>query len=456
MTAPLARDQYGNLVELPPEAKFWRVRRHTRGRPADIMGPDGEPLYIAITEDQPDLRAKGCSGSIRLDAVDADRRSLPVQAVYVELGNVEDAPRMGAAENDKDMVRVCFESMTRTMEGMQRAQVERERTLAQKEQALTEAQIANQKMIMELMIAVLDRVGGAKPQDALSFLKQQFEIQKTLERQVTRNAPALPEPLPPPEPKDEKIPSWLRMALPGLQELAVGMVAKGDEAKAQMVRNIGGAIMSGMMGDDTPRVPQPPQVAASLPPQEIVEVRRVAPKAMREVLAMLNDEEALAMEQMFAGLDQEDYLTVCRDVEELPSVDARLLWARRVIERMANAGHAEAPKESVTAKASPLDVSGVPAELMAVCAQLSPEDQMLGLQLLSVLDRGTIEKLVADLSGVPPEVALTTVRAMIAEARRRSPSVAHRAVAAALREMGQPPANGAVPRNGAASKDSVS
>src|SRR5262249_1511182 len=32
MMAPLARDQHGNPFELPPEAAFWRVRRHTGGR----------------------------------------------------------------------------------------------------------------------------------------------------------------------------------------------------------------------------------------------------------------------------------------------------------------------------------------------------------------------------------------------------------------------------------------
>jgi hypothetical protein len=141
MMAPLARDQHGNAFELPAEAKYWRVRRHTRGRPADVLGPDGEPLYIPVEQDQSDLRMHGCAGLIRLDAVDNDRRPLPVQATYVDLGSAEPPPRSAGLDGDKEMVRVCFESMTRTMEGMQRAQVEREKTLAQKEQALTEGQI---------------------------------------------------------------------------------------------------------------------------------------------------------------------------------------------------------------------------------------------------------------------------------------------------------------------------
>src|SRR5262245_59162535 len=138
MVAPLARDQHGNPFELPPEARYWRVRRHTRGRPAEITGRDGEPLYISIENDEAELRLSGCSGAIRLDAVDAERRPLAVQATYVDLGT-EEAPRPAASDENKEMVRFCFDSMTRTMEGMQRAQVERERTLAQKEQSLTEA-----------------------------------------------------------------------------------------------------------------------------------------------------------------------------------------------------------------------------------------------------------------------------------------------------------------------------
>src|SRR3954470_22317853 len=106
MMAPIARDQHGNPFELPPEAKFWRVRRHTRGRPADVMGPDGEPLFIAIEDDQSDLRAHGCCGPIRLDAVNADRRPLSVQATYVDMGT-EESPRAASSEGDKDMVRVC-------------------------------------------------------------------------------------------------------------------------------------------------------------------------------------------------------------------------------------------------------------------------------------------------------------------------------------------------------------
>jgi hypothetical protein len=157
MMAPLAYDVHGNAIELPPEAAYWRVRRHTGGRPSEICGSDGEPLFIPIGEDRPTLRANGCTGSVRLDAVDEERRAVDAPAAFVELGGDEAPARNSAAlvgDTHADLLRVAIETNTRTMEAMQRAQIERERVLGIKEKALTDSQVAMMKMQSDLMIAL--------------------------------------------------------------------------------------------------------------------------------------------------------------------------------------------------------------------------------------------------------------------------------------------------------------
>jgi hypothetical protein len=212
-----------------------------------------------------------------------------------------------------------------------------------------------------------------------------------------------------------------------------------------MVRNACGAMFNSMMNGGATPAPQPVPVAPL--PQQIVDVRRIAPKVIREVLAVLDDDEAKAIEQMLARLSREEYLAIWEEVEQLPDLNARVSWARRVIERMPNEEHAEAAEEPSAPTAPPAGVPGVPPELMPVLAQLSPEDQMLGLQLVALLDRATTEQLIARLSAMQPQAALKTIRKMIDEARRRSPSVAHRAVASALRDD-EPRRNGAASNGG--------
>ena len=95
---PLARDQHGNAFEVPPEAAFWRVKRQTGGRPSRVLGPDNEPLYIPIGGDRLDLHASGCSGSLRLEAVDGDYHPVEAPVAYVEVASNEaSAPRNAAA-----------------------------------------------------------------------------------------------------------------------------------------------------------------------------------------------------------------------------------------------------------------------------------------------------------------------------------------------------------------------
>ena len=163
----------------------------------------------------------------------------------VELG--DDTPSRPAPANDNsDLVRSSVESLTRTMEAMQRAQVERERTLAQKERSFADAQVARDRMFTDLLIALLDRSTNGKPQDPLSVLRQQLAFQKALDNDAGRRnaAVVVPEPVEE-EPAEEgdKMPKWLAGALPfmpmvatGIQEFVVHSVAKGDPTKAERLR----------------------------------------------------------------------------------------------------------------------------------------------------------------------------------------------------------------------------
>jgi hypothetical protein len=81
------------------------------------------------------------------------------------------------------------------MEAMQRAQVERERALAEKERAVTDAQVAMQRNHVEIVIALLDRATGGKPQDPVAVLEQHVKLQKVIERQAPRNAGLLMAPM---------------------------------------------------------------------------------------------------------------------------------------------------------------------------------------------------------------------------------------------------------------------
>src|SRR5262249_37689882 len=135
------------------------------------------------------------------------------------------------------------------MEAMQRAQVERERALAQKERALTDAQVAAQRMHVELMIALIERTTGGKPQDPITVLKQQLAFQKALDG--TRNAGVLPPPAagsddePAPAEKEsswlDKIQPFMPVAAMGAQQLVIDALAKNDPTKAEQMHRAAGS-----------------------------------------------------------------------------------------------------------------------------------------------------------------------------------------------------------------------
>jgi hypothetical protein len=91
---PLAFDIDGNPIDLPLEAKAWRVRRGggRRGRPRAVFDPDtGLQLDVQLSATIDDLIERGCKpGRYRLEAVDADGRVMPGLVAVVEVSGEDD------------------------------------------------------------------------------------------------------------------------------------------------------------------------------------------------------------------------------------------------------------------------------------------------------------------------------------------------------------------------------
>jgi hypothetical protein len=94
---PLARDPHGHPIPVPPDAAYWRVRRHTRGRPRNLSGPDRQPLKVPLDFTEEDLDNMLGAGTYRLDLCDAAGESLDVTAT-LELGEPEPANTNEQAE----------------------------------------------------------------------------------------------------------------------------------------------------------------------------------------------------------------------------------------------------------------------------------------------------------------------------------------------------------------------
>lgn len=88
IVVPLARDEQGRALPIPKDAAFWRVRRHTRGRPRNVTGADRQPLRLPLDFTEADLEAMFGSGTYRLDLCDAAGECLDVTAT-ISLGESE-------------------------------------------------------------------------------------------------------------------------------------------------------------------------------------------------------------------------------------------------------------------------------------------------------------------------------------------------------------------------------
>ncbi len=165
---PLAHDESGRPLDVPPTAIGWLVRRHAggRGRPGAVYDGDGRPLVVPLDATLDDLRGQGCpAGSYRLDAVDATRRPLGV-AAYTELGNESGEGRAaGTPVNSTD---AAIAALARAVEAMQRVQAERERVQA------------------EMFMRLIERLAPAPvvqqpANDLRNAVAQAVELKKTLD-----------------------------------------------------------------------------------------------------------------------------------------------------------------------------------------------------------------------------------------------------------------------------------
>ena len=124
MTHPLANDLNGAPIQVPAEAKRWRVRRASGargGRPHNVYDPDtGRPLEIPIDATLADLRDSGCKpGRYRLDAVKED--GILIAGVVAATELPEDEEEEETVEVQADMLYVpvrVFESFESTMKTM--------------------------------------------------------------------------------------------------------------------------------------------------------------------------------------------------------------------------------------------------------------------------------------------------------------------------------------------------
>lgn len=69
-TCPLARDQHGNAIELPPGSAGWRVRRKTGGRPRILLDVQKQPMLVPLHFSIVDLDDVLAPGAYLLDIVD--------------------------------------------------------------------------------------------------------------------------------------------------------------------------------------------------------------------------------------------------------------------------------------------------------------------------------------------------------------------------------------------------
>lgn len=90
LIVPLARDANGRPLPVPPDAAFWRVRRHTRGRPRNVIGADRRHVELPLDFTEDDLEAMFGAGTYRLDLYDAAGEPLDL-TVTVPLGEPEPA-----------------------------------------------------------------------------------------------------------------------------------------------------------------------------------------------------------------------------------------------------------------------------------------------------------------------------------------------------------------------------
>lgn len=123
---PLANDANGEPLMVPPEAIGWRIRKLSRkaGRPRVIFDAEtGRPLELPLDVTIDDLVDQvGESGRYRLEAIDAQGRSIPGCVAVTELWLDDDEPQQAPAANAqsdlRDLVAQLVESNAQVMKAL--------------------------------------------------------------------------------------------------------------------------------------------------------------------------------------------------------------------------------------------------------------------------------------------------------------------------------------------------
>jgi hypothetical protein len=124
-SAPLARDQFGNPIELPEGAVGWRIRRRTGGRPRLVLDSKKQVMLFPLDYSITDVEDIVPPGNYLLDAVDKTGEPLgltiglsigmPRSAEPLEPDHETDAPTLVAPAPPSPMseLRLVLEASAR-------------------------------------------------------------------------------------------------------------------------------------------------------------------------------------------------------------------------------------------------------------------------------------------------------------------------------------------------------
>lgn len=327
MDVSLARDAAGNAFPLPEQATFWRVRRHTGGRPSAVVGPTGEQLFIPIAADVDSLLSAGCApGGYRLEAVDLQHRPVGAPIAFVEIVETQTAPVEHA-----DLLRTAVEALTRTTEAMQRTQLERERASAARERELMNAQVEAQRALiesqrsqMQLVVSLFERVTGAG--DPVSLIKQHTSIQRAIDRQRNADEEAYQ-----PSPQND-VPWWVSVVSQIAPAVGMWAAGKSPQEIAATLAQQAGAGLSIPVAQAAATVPGAPAPAAAVtaeptPAPPTVPAEPTPNEKMQQALNTMSEAERTAIKKAIERLSDDVFERMMRYVAGL-SVAETVAWVR--------------------------------------------------------------------------------------------------------------------------------
>lgn len=434
MTAPLARDQSGQPFELPPTAVFWRVRRHTGGRPSSVLGADGELLFVPIGADLGELAASvGASGSYRLEAVDEQRKSVGAPVAYVELTHPGSEGRaLPTSGNDLAVARMA-DALARVTESnnKQEGVIALAREMAHAMTSMQQTQTA-------IMVALVQGKypspaafaqasgGGMKEQ-----IQQWLDVQKLLRKDEDaqrRNVVALDAPA---ADGDDKLSLLVNAIAPHLGQLTSAGVMRLLGVPPEQAMAMMGAQQ---LPADAFRNGAPDDGADETAAPEAPAPFKVAPKVLREVWAQLDDDDAQRFGEILGDNTEEQVTIFAGEVARRAPAD-RIQFVHETMATIAHKNGESIPARPPNAPPPPSELP-IPDAFKPLFAQLSPDEQQTAARMVSRLNVDAIKELGAALLMLAPPAQLQKVRQMIATFHKREASSAQRAVFSVLRGEG--------------------